>query len=395
MLKDLFEKGKCALGFHGGDWRYVQDQHCQQERVCPRCKNKSLQLVHTWQAWQYGTAQSCEMTRHCSRCQELENKTEHVWASPIYDSEGACTQVRPCSRCNDKVADRTIHVWNDWSYQTPGQCSQRSACSRCGEAGKDTRIVHEWDGWQDSQFYGAPVRVCRRCGDLVFNLGNGGSDANRVSLQMVDRAVQDVVTSKDAGVVRERMSRHSAVLLSPVASKYFTFAVDQLAPDPNAKDMYRNLAALVDRCRAEGMDNVFSPPVSATPTPPAPSPAAATSHTEAAQTGPPQTQPAQTGPAGSVSFDTRFIGHWRHTEILGGSYPIDTHCVLDPQGRFQWFSKSSRGTQGPEQGGWTSSGQTLLLSFDSGAKRTFECVVQAATILCPQEQRYRLWQRVG
>ncbi len=30
MLKDLFDKGKCALGFHVEAWRYAREGACQQ-----------------------------------------------------------------------------------------------------------------------------------------------------------------------------------------------------------------------------------------------------------------------------------------------------------------------------------------------------------------------------
>jgi hypothetical protein len=379
MLKDLFGKGKCALGFHSGDWRYIDDQHCQQVRICPRCNNESHQLVHTWEDWQYAVADACEMKRHCSRCQEVESKTEHVWAAPVYEREGACTQVRPCSRCAERTPAGAAHIWNTWVYENAaGPCSQRSACSRCGEVAKETRTAHDWGDWRTSDFYAVPVRVCRRCGELVFRLDESG-EPSPVSLQMFDRAVQDVLTSKDVGVVRERISRHRVALFTPVAGKYFAFAVDQLAPDPDSKDTLRKLSEVIDRCRTEGVDQVFSPPFAPAATQSSPRPAAAVARTE---------------PPSKETFDPRFVGHWRHTEILGGTYSIDTHCVLDPQGHFQWSTRSSRGAGIPEQGNWHSSLQTLTLNFDSGAKRTFECVVQEATLFCPQERRYRLWQRV-
>ncbi len=380
MLKDLFGRGKCALGFHSGEWRYIDGEHCQQVRICPRCNNESRQLVHTWQDWLYAIADSCDMTRHCSRCQELESKTEHVWATPVYESEGVCTQVRPCSRCKERTPAGSAHIWNTWVYEkATGPCSQRSACSRCGEAGKETRIAHDWGDWCASDFYAVPVRACRCCGDLVFRLADSG-EPNPISLQMVDRAVQDVLTAKDVGVVRERISRHRVALFTPVAAKYFAFAIDQLAPDTDSKDTLRKLSAVIDRCRVEGADHVFSPPVpppSSVPTPP-----------------PPARAVPRPAPPPTETIDPRFVGHWRSQEFLGGTYVIDTHCVLDPQGRFQWYTRSSRGTGSPEQGSWTSTAQTLTLTFDGGAKRILECVVKEATLFCPQEGRYKLWERV-
>ena len=160
MLKDLFDKGKCALGFHSGDWRYVDDRGCQQVRICPRCNNQSQQTVHGWQAWQYVANGACDMARQCGRCHEQENRLEHSWGAPVYESDEVCTQVRPCARCGAKSAAGTSHVWTSWTYDGKGRCAQTSACSRCGTTGRETRLAHEWDDWHTSKFYAAPVRVC-------------------------------------------------------------------------------------------------------------------------------------------------------------------------------------------------------------------------------------------
>jgi hypothetical protein len=384
MLKDLFDKGKCALGFHSGDWRYVDDRRCQQVRTCPRCNNQSQQTVHGWHTWQYVANGTCEMARQCGRCHEQENRLEHSWGAPVYKSDGVCTQARPCARCGAKSAAGTTHVWNSWTYYSKGQCAQTSACSRCGSTGNETRLAHEWDDWHASKFYAAPVRVCRRCGELIFDLKNHGSEKDFVSLQMVDHAVQDVMSSTDSDGVRDRITRHSAMLFSPVAEKYFSFAVDQLAPDADAKDTLRKLAGLIDRCHSEGVDQVFSPPAA-----PVASETAARSTTA--------TRPKPGAEPGAR--DPRLAGHWRSTEILGAgsgfSHTIDTHCIVDPAGRFQWFSRSSSGTSEPEQGTWSSSSKTLILSFDDGSQRSFEYVIEGRTLYCPRESRYRLWERVG
>jgi hypothetical protein len=384
MLKDLFDKGKCALGFHSGDWRYVDDRRCQQVRICPRCKNENEQILHSWQAWQYLANGACEMARQCGRCHEQENRLEHSWGAPVYETEGACTQARPCARCGAKSAAGTTHVWNSWTYDTKGQCAQTSACSRCGETGNANRIAHEWSDWHASKFSAAPVRDCCRCGEQIFDLGNGGTEKVFVSLQMVNHAVQDVISSTDSDGVRDRITRHSAVLFSPVAGKYFSFAVDQLAADADAKNTFRKLAGLIDRCRSEGVDRVFSPPV-------APSASETATRSTATTTRNPAAEPG--------ARDPRLAGHWRSTEILGAgsgfSHTIDTHCILDPAGRFQWFSRSSSGTSEPEQGTWSSSSSTLALSFGDGTQISFEYVIEGVTLFCPRESRYRLWQRVG
>jgi len=381
VLKELFDKGKCALGFHAGDWRYITDGQCEQIQVCSRCNNQSRQVAHQWTSWQYFASGACEMTRRCQRCKEQENKTEHVWGAPVYATEESCAQVRPCSRCGETASAGTVHNWNRWNYETQGQCSQLSACSRCGIAGTQRRVSHDWSDWQKSEFYGARVRVCRRCGEMVFDMDQSGKQSG--SLQMVNSAVQDLMQASDVESVRERIMRHSTLLFSPVTEKYFNFAVDQLAASAEAKEVYQKLAGLIDRCRKEGVDNVFR---------------------EATQADPPQAPAASNQAAGQSSvnpdaaLDTRLVGHWRHTEILGsGSFmrTIDTYCILDGSGPMQWYSRTASGTGEPQSGVWSASNGTLNLNFATGDRLAFVYVLEGATMFCPREGRYRLWTRIN
>jgi hypothetical protein len=76
---------------------------------------------------------------------------------------------------------------------------------------------------------------------------------------------------------------------------------------------------------------------------------------------------------------------------------IDTHCLLDGGGRFEWWSKSSMGSSdsGREYGIWSVSGSTLRLKFEQGTHLAFDFTLQGETLFCPREGRYRLWQRVN
>jgi hypothetical protein len=382
MLRELFDKGKCALGFHAGDWRYTRDRHCEQIRTCSRCKLESRQTVHTWQPWQYLASEACEMRRQCGRCREEENKVEHAWAEPVYETPGSCEQIRPCARCDEKASAGVRHTWDGWRYETHDQCSQISACSRCGAPGPEKRLAHNWGNWYESQFYSAPVRVCRRCAETVFKLGQERSETDVVSLQEIHRAVQELIESKDAEVMREAIIRHQAVLFSPVTNKYFKFAVDQLSATADAKDVFCKLAGTIDRCRKEGVENVFSH---------------ASSGTAQASSGASHGSPAQ--PAGNAAaLDQRLIGHWRHTEILGSggfSMTIDTHCILDASGGMQWYSRTANGTNAPESGAWSATKGTLNLKFDKGDRLAFSYVLEGANMFCPREGRYRLWERIN
>lgn len=383
MLKDLFDKGRCALGLHSGDWLYESNRSCRQIRICLRCKNESRQVVHDWQAWQYVADAACEMARRCGRCREQEDKTEHTWGAPVYGTEGTCTQARPCTRCGKTIAAGTTHVWNSWIYDAKDRCAQTAACARCGETGKETRVSHDWSDWVASQFYSSPVRACRRCGEMAFNLGDGKPDIQSISLQMAHSAVVNVVESQDSDTVRQRIAQHSSVLFSPVTDKYFDFAVDQLAHGADAKNTYRQLATLIDQCRSKGIDHVFNPPPQES------------SHTAAATLS--ATPESRTGIHGAL--DARLVGHWRSTEILGAgsgySHTIDTHCILEGNGSFQWFSRSSSGINAPDLGKWSAAKGSFTLTFNDGSVRTFEYIREGKTLFCPQESRYRLWERVG
>ena len=386
MLKDLFDKGKCALGFHAGDWRYLREGQCQQVRVCPRCKTESQQLVHAWQSWQHPAAGSCQLARRCGRCGDQETKIEHVWGTPVYQADGSCVVIRPCSRCGETTSAGTTHVWESWAYDVADNCSQTVSCSRCGETGTGKRVAHNWGSWQDSSFYRTRVRVCRHCAEMVFDPGNV-EEKDPVSLQIADRAVRNVMESEDVATVRERITKHSDVLFSPVTEKYFSFAIDQRAPDEDTKDTFRKLAGLIDRCRTEGIDAVFN-----TPTEPSSS----------ASVSPSQDSTAISRRSGSTpateELDQRLLGHWRHIEPISG-FTTDTNCLLDPSGRFQWWSVSvsTFGTtrSGPEDGNWSTSGSTLHLRFDDGTHLAFDYVIENGNLFCPNEGRYRLWHRVN
>jgi len=255
-----------------------------------------------------------------------------------------------------------------------------SACSRCGIAGTQRRVSHDWNDWQKSEFYAAPVQVCRRCGEMVFQLDQSGKSS--VSLQTVNNAVQEVMQASDVDGVRERINRHSNVLFSPVTEKYFNFAVDQLAANAEAKDVYCKLAGLIDRCRSEGVNNVLVP---------------------AAPANPPQTTVSsqaseQSSAKLNAALDPRLIGHWRHTEILGsGSFmrTIDTHCILDGSGAMQWYSRTASGTGEPQSGVWSASNGTLNLNFATGDRLAFVYALEGTTMFCPRERRYRLWTRIN
>jgi hypothetical protein len=224
---------------------------------------------------------------------------------------------------------------------------------------------------------------------MVFNLDHESEQKDQVSLQIVDRAVWNVMEATDSAGVRERLSQNKEALFNPVAEKYFKYAIDQRAPDESARNTFRQLAGLIERCRSEGIEAVFAPPAA--------SPDSAYA---------PPSSSVSAAPAASIASagekNVRLFGHWRHTEPRssgGFSMTIDTHCVLDPSGRFEWWSKSvssfGPSTSGPENGTWSASGNMLQLKFDDGTSLAREVALKDTTMLWPGDGRYRIWERIS
>jgi hypothetical protein len=53
------------------------------------------------------------------------------------------------------------------------------------------------------------------------------------------------------------------------------------------------------------------------------------------------------------------------------------------------------GTRGPEMGLWSAANGTLNLNFETGDRLAFGYVLEGATMFCPREGRYRLWNRIN
>lgn len=386
MFRDLFDKGKCALGFHAGEWQYVAAGRCDQLRVCTRCRNESRQVVHEWQEWRRVEPGRCDFVRRCSRCAASETKTEHSWGAAIYPDDGACAMVQPCGGCSSTKPAGTVHVWNSWVYDAAGVCNQTAACSRCRAAGSATRVAHDWNPWTESAFYGAPVRVCRRCADMVFDLKGDGA---AVSMQSAAAAVNAAIESADAASLRNTVQKHHQVLLGPVAERYLAYAADQLSPTSDVRKTYQDFSAALTRCRTAGLDAVFGPaagvPSSGAGQPPGQAPA-----------DDPRTQAAAPGASGAL--DSRLVGHWRHTEPVSG-FSTDTHCLFDDAGRFKWWSKSVTpfGVRepAPEYGTWHVAGGLLHLRFEDGTYWQRDYIADSTGMVWRNDGRYRVWTHLS
>lgn len=387
MFRDLFDKGKCALGFHAGEWRYVAAGRCDQLRVCTRCRNESRQVVHVWQEWQRLAPGRCDFERRCTRCAASESKTEHSWGAAIYPNEGSCAMVQPCGGCSSTKPAGTVHVWNSWVYDAADLCTQTAACSRCHAAGSATRVAHDWNPWTDSAFYGAPVRVCGRCADMVFDLNGDGA---AVSMRTAAAAVNAAIESADAVALRSTVQKHRQVLLGPVTERYLAYAADQLSPTSDVRQTYQDFAAALTRCRTAGIDAVFGPAAGV----PSSGPATTSAGRPSGPVAPdgPRTQASASG--GSGALDSRLVGHWRHTEARSG-FTTDTHCRFDSAGRFEWWSKSVTPfgvtDSARECGTWDVSGGLLHLQFEDGTDWQRDYVADANGMVWRNDGRYRFW----
>ncbi len=386
MFKNLLDKGKCSLGFHEGEWRYEQPDACTQLRVCQRCQAESRRTEHQWGEWAYPAADACDLVRMCGRCGERESRIEHHWGEVVYARPGSCEQVTICERCGEEKAAPIQHQWDHWLYQSADDCTQVQMCGRCGEYGRQTRINHEWGEWQDSPFYNAPVRVCRHCAEMVFDLAQEAGGEATPSMQAYDQTVEKLLAASSIERVYQLVHENRATLLSPVGERYFRFALEQYPPEPGVQEGLQNLQGLLQQCQLYGIEavfNVLSGGVQAEPAP-------------AGQPGP--APGAQSGVPGQL--DRRLAGRWRHTEsMMSGDFSMatDTHMLLDQDGRFAWYSKSagSFGTSQtePEYGQWQVVDGQLCLFFDGGSRFCQEFVLEGDTLFLPNEGTYRLWHQ--
>jgi len=379
VLKNLLDKGKCRLGLHAGDFVYTSAGGCEQERVCPRCGNRSARVVHAWAGWADDGTGTCRFVRRCSRCQAEESKLEHAWGPPRYAGAGSCDQVRPCTRCPAEEPAPAVHVMDAWAYVEEDACGQAVACARCGAAGSGRRTAHDWDSWTASAFYASDVCVCRHCGEMVLGPAGGAGDPDAaVSFTATSRALWAMLESGDPAEVRARITTDSQLLLGPAVAACLAFAGDQLVTDEDGRETLRRCGALLERCRVEGIDAVFDrAPETQAPEPPAPEP--------------PAPEPA---PAPAPDRPPALHGHWRSTEPLGVgtgfSMSIDTNLVLEPDGRFAWWSNR----ENLEYGAWSASADTIYLDFDAGGRLVRRYQQSGSGMIFPDDSRYRFWQRV-
>ena len=392
MFKNLLDKGKCSLGFHDGEWSYEYADECVQLRICVRCQTESRRTEHSWGEWDYVTAGECDLARICPRCGETESRVEHNWGEAEYKQAESCEQVHICQRCGQEKAAGFEHRWDQWAYLSEDDCTQLQYCGRCSEQGRQKRINHDWGAWQHSDFYSAPVAVCRHCAEMIFDLrGEGGSD-DEPSLQVMDQAVERLLAAGSIEALYHLIDEDRQTLFSPVREKYFQFAFDQYAQEPEHLEALQNLQGLLLLCQQQGLEAAFAELTgSAAQGAPPPGPAPAQTATQAA--------PASRGSA-TEQVDMRLVGRYRHTDSTysdGFSMATDTHMILGQDGRFSWSSESAgsfgSSQSGPDYGRWAIVDGQLCLLFDDGNRFCEPFELSADSLFLPQQGHYRLWTR--
>src|SRR5688500_946949 len=108
-FKDLFDKGKCLVGLHRGEWLAAAPTSCNLTRICECCGFKQQKVEHTWLQWAFSADGSCRQTRSCRRCALEEERTTHTWAEASYTSEASCVQQQSCTRCGEVRAAPNRH----------------------------------------------------------------------------------------------------------------------------------------------------------------------------------------------------------------------------------------------------------------------------------------------
>ena len=163
---DLFEKGRCLVGSHAGDWKLTSPAECSFTRSCTRCHKVQNKVEHRWDEWGFVAEASCDQIRPCSRCQHQEQRIAHTWKEPAYKADGRCEREQVCARCGAVRFTPTRHVMDQWRYVSTDHCTQMEHCSRCNSEGTEHRVQHRWGEWEYSDLNNASVRVCLRCGEM-------------------------------------------------------------------------------------------------------------------------------------------------------------------------------------------------------------------------------------
>ena len=97
-LQQVLLTGLCRMGIHSGEWQYLTECACGQERECGRCGAIQARTRHRRQ-WRYVGDRGCGQTRVCIRCYFTDKfRDRHEGWSEEWDVGGSESAHR-CLRC--------------------------------------------------------------------------------------------------------------------------------------------------------------------------------------------------------------------------------------------------------------------------------------------------------
>lgn len=395
MFKNLFNKGKCLLGFHQGEWQYELTNQCNQTQVCKRCQTESKRIEHVWGEWTYQSEDACDLLRVCSRCTETESCIEHNWGQPTYKYSDSCIQVQVCNRCRKEEIGATKHCWERWEYLDADDCTQVQVCVRCGDRSQHSRLVHDWGNGNTANFTTPPcvsVAIVPKCLLMLVK-------RERVSKQY--RCKQSISLSPNySQLTTGRKSDkffivNQHTLFSPITDKYFKFAFEQYPQDDTVQKPLKSMQLLLHSCQQIGIDTTIQKLISPT------SETQSAQVTEMRQSCTPMVSVPSPSSQPQVQIDYSLVGHWRYTESMGGSgfsMVTDTHLVLDRDGQFVRYSRSASSmgsSQSPlESGQWKVIGGKLCFQYNDSSHSVHKYKVTSDRLFFPENSSQRLWQRV-
>ena len=206
-LKDLFNKGKCLIGLHAGEWELSSPTECSFARTCTRCGAEHHKVVHLWAEWGFIAEASCDELRTCGRCQVQEQRVNHAWGTPTYEADDSCKQYHVCNRCHAVQPTAARHVMDQWRYLHTDGCVQVQQCSRCRADGAIQRVEHRWGNWQYNPASNGPARVCRRCGELQTQSLPANADAVRGAGEATPALIDEVSDESSPAVGQSGFER--------------------------------------------------------------------------------------------------------------------------------------------------------------------------------------------
>jgi len=120
----------CELGFHEWKWTYLEQNSCDIQLVCTRCRKTkgTVKFSHQWNK-AYISSNSCEMQETCSRCGATRGPIDvmHAWE---WIHRNPCVKEQVCKRCGTTGRiDEGEHLWR--KIYKPNSCEIREICERC------------------------------------------------------------------------------------------------------------------------------------------------------------------------------------------------------------------------------------------------------------------------